>query len=102
LTTAGAVPGVADAAVGVPGAPMVSVPPAADAGPDPFTLNGVTLNVYVEPLVRPVTSSIVDALLNVVDGCATPPSSGVTTNPVTGNAGFVRAAVQPTSACPLP
>jgi hypothetical protein len=64
LTAACPFPGVAVAAVGMPGAPIVVVPPAADAGPDPFTLNAATLNVRVVPFVRPVTTSLVAALLN--------------------------------------
>jgi hypothetical protein len=52
---------------------------ATDCGPVPLAFLAATVNVYVVPLVRPVTVCVVAAELNVLTGCATEPMYGVTT-----------------------
>jgi hypothetical protein len=52
---------------------------ATDCGPVPLAFLAATLNVYVVPLVNPVTVCDVAVELNVRAGCATDPTYGVTT-----------------------
>jgi hypothetical protein len=53
---------------------------AADCGPEPLTLDAVTRNVYVVPLVRPPTVAVVAGgePLTVVDACAVDPMAPTT------------------------
>ena len=52
---------------------------APDGGPVPTTFFAATLNVYVVPLVNPVTISMSAADLNVRGAWAVLPMNGVTT-----------------------
>jgi hypothetical protein len=73
-TTADPLPGTADTFVGASGAPTVTVPDAADCGPVPLAFLAATLNVYVVPLVNPVTVWVVAVELNVCAVCAVVPT----------------------------
>jgi hypothetical protein len=75
-------------------------------GPDdalsfPKVLIAATVNVYVAPLVSPVTVSVVAVELNRVDGWAVCPIHGVTTYPVSG-AGNASGACHDTTALASP
>ena len=56
---------VAEAAVGAPGVPTFSELEAAEAAPVPAELMAATVNVYVVPVVRPVTVQPVVAVEQV-------------------------------------
>jgi len=78
LTTADPLPPVADTPVGAPGtvvAPGVTAFDGEDTGPEPAALDGVTVNVYVVPLVSPDTVAEVGAgfPVTVVGVCAADP-----------------------------
>jgi hypothetical protein len=74
---------------------------ATDCGPVPLAFLAATVNVYVVPLVRPVTVWVVAAELNVCAGCATEPTYGVTTYAVIDDPLFA-GAVHDTDADPFP
>jgi hypothetical protein len=73
-TVADPFPGTADTPVGATGAPTVTAAVAADGGPVPFAFFAATVNVYVVPLVNPVTVWVVAAELNVCAVCAVVPT----------------------------
>ena len=62
-----------------PAARSAPPPETGDTGPVPIAFFAATLNVYVVPLLRPVTTSATAAVLYVWAGCATAPLNGVTT-----------------------
>jgi hypothetical protein len=69
--------------VGAPGtviAPGVTGVDGAEAGPVPTAFVAETVNVYVVPFCSPVTVVLVagGVPVTVRDGCATPPTYGVT------------------------
>jgi len=99
VTTARALPGVADTAVGAPGTVLgVTAALGDDAGEVPAALVAVTVNVYAVPLVRPVTVAVVAPVVVAV----LPPGLEVAVYPVTGEPPSATGAVQPTSASALP
>ena len=78
-TDADAFPADAVGGAGATGVPTITAPLAVPWAPVPFAFFAATLNVYVVPLVRPVTTWVMAVELNVVDGCAIAPMNGVTT-----------------------
>jgi hypothetical protein len=76
-----ALPGTALTPVGAAGTPAgVTGPDAADAAPVPPAFEALTVNVYVVPLVRPVTETEVAGgdPETVVAGWGADPMNGVT------------------------
>jgi len=79
VTTAEALPGVADTAVGAPGTVLgVIAALGDDAGETPTLLVAVTVNVYEVPLVKPLTVTLVPMIVVAV----APPGDAVTVYPV--------------------
>src|SRR5436853_231278 len=75
---------------------------AADGSPVPRALIDATLNVYVVPCARPLMICLVTVELNVLGACATDPTNGVTTYPVTAEPFVFAGAVHDTVACASP
>jgi hypothetical protein len=98
LTTALALPGVTVPIVGAPGTVIgVTLLEAADAGPVPYALVAVTVNVYAVPFVSPVTDNGL-----VVPVAVKPPGLDVAVYDVIGPEPVDTGAVKGTVARALP
>ena len=97
VTTAEAFPGVADTAVGAPGAVGkdngVTAALASEAGEVPAAFVAVTVNVYEVPLVSPVTVAEVP----IITVAVAPPGDAVTVYPVIAEPPLLTDAVQVTT-----